>query len=316
MPRYLNPLFKPLVQAAFLLAWLSGAINPEKSLLPPFSEKTGNYVCISKRYGCEAFKTNLRSTMKKTDPALNDLTAAGFLEVLESYISPEEQQKIQRYFKSGAGEYGEGDLFIGVRMGTVFELAKAFMAMAPDEIEKLLESPIHEARAGAVSIMDFQARNKKTPESRRKELYGLYLRRHDRINNWDLVDRSAMYVIGGYLFDKPRAALYRLAKSRNMWERRTAIVSTAYFIKMGEADDTFKIAELLLQDPEDLIHKAYGGWIRHAGRNRHRAQLLAFLDKYAGVMPRTALRYAIEHLGADERAHYMSLKTTATTKRT
>ena len=132
---------------------------------------------------------------------------------MKAHRSPDELEKIQRYFKSGKGEYGEGDQFMGVRMGQVFALAKEFMEMPPGEIEKLLESPIHEVRAGALSIMDKQARNKKTPESRRKELFDLYLRRTDRINNWDLVDVSAPYVVGGYLFDKPRDVLYRLARS-------------------------------------------------------------------------------------------------------
>lgn len=235
------------------------------------------------------------------------LTAAEFIEGLKALQSDAELQKIQRYFKSGKGQYSEGDKFIGVRMGSVFQLAKEFMDMPSVQIEKLLESPVHEARVGAVSIMDFQARSKKTPESRRKELYELYLRRHDRINNWDLVDRSAIYVVGGYLYDKPRAPLYKLARSKNMWERRTAIVSTAYFLKHGDRADTFKIAEMLLKDKEDLIHKAAGGWVRQAGKG-DRQQLLAFLDKYAAIMPRTFLRYAIEHLSAPQKAHYMGMK--------
>src|SRR5262249_35610427 len=156
--------------------------------------------------------------------------------------------------KSGRGDYAEGDEFAGVRMGEVFALAKKFAAMKPAEIEKLLESPIHEARVGAVSIMDFQARDRKTVSERRKELFDLYLRRHDRINNWDLVDRSAPYVVGGYLADKPRKVLYRLARSKNVWERRTAIVSTYYFIRQGEIDDTFRLAEMLVKDRHDLIH--------------------------------------------------------------
>jgi len=145
-----------------------------------------------------------------------DINAKRFVERLKAHRSPDELKKIQHYFKSGEGEYGEGDKFIGVRMGQVFALAKEFIDMAPREIEKLLESQIHEARAGAVSIMDWQARNKKTTEARRKELYDLYLRRHDRINNWDLVDRSAPYVVGGYLLDKPRDILYKLARSKNV----------------------------------------------------------------------------------------------------
>jgi DNA alkylation repair enzyme len=235
------------------------------------------------------------------------MTAVEFIKKLKTYRSPEELKKIQGYFKTGAGEYGEGDEFMGVRMGQIFALAKEFIEMPPDEIEKLLESPIHEVRVGAVSIMDWQARSKKTHEERRKELFDLYIRRHDRINNWDLVDRSAPYVVGGYLFDKPRDVLYKLARSENVWERRTAIVSTYYFIRAGDVADTFKIAEMLLNDDHDLIHKATGGWLREAGK-KDPQKLLGFLDKYAGAMPRTALRYAIEHLDKKQRDHYMGLK--------
>jgi DNA alkylation repair enzyme len=235
------------------------------------------------------------------------MNAKRFVEKLKTHRSPDELKKIQRYFKSGEGEYGEGDEFIGVRMGQVFALAKEFIDMSPEQIEKLLESPIHEVRAGAVSIMDWQARNKKTTEARRKELFDLYMRRHDRINNWDLVDRSAPYVVGGFLFDKPRDILYKLARSKNIWERRTAIVSTYYFVRKGEVADTFKIAEMLLHDDQDLIHKATGGWLREAGK-KDGQRLLSFLDKHAATMPRTALRYAIERLDKKQRDHYLSLK--------
>jgi len=203
----------------------------------------------------------------------------------------------------------EDDMIMGVRMGQVFALAKEFIEMPPGEIEKLLESPIHEVRVGGVSIMDWQARSKKTSEQRRKELFDLYIGRHDRINSWDLVDRSAPYVVGGYLFDKPRGILYKLARSKNIWERRTAIVSTGYFIRQGDIDDTFKIAETLLKDDEDLIHKATGWMLRAAG-GTDRDKLLGFLDKYAASMPRTALRYAIEHLDKEQKDHYMGLKKT------
>ena len=133
-----------------------------------------------------------------------NLAANQFIKKLKALRSAEELKKIRRYFKSGAGQYGEGDQFKGVRMGALFALAKEFTEMASGEIEKLLENPIHEVRVGAVSIMDWQARDKKTSAPRRKELFDLYLRRHDRINNWDLVDRSAPYVVGGYLFEKTR----------------------------------------------------------------------------------------------------------------
>ncbi len=190
--------------------------------------------------------------------------------------------------------------------GKASRLPKSFIEMPPREIEKLLESQIHEARAGAVSIMDWQARNKKKPEARRKELFDLYMRRHDRINNWDLVDRSAPYVVGGYLFDKPRDILYKLARSKNVWERRTAIVSTYYFIRQGDVADTYKISEMLLNDKHDLIHKATGGWIREAGK-KDLKKLLSFLDKQAATM-RTALRYAVEKLDKKQRDHYLGLK--------
>jgi 3-methyladenine DNA glycosylase AlkD len=201
----------------------------------------------------------------------------------------------------------DDDVILGVRMGHVFALAKEFMDMPLVEVEKLLESPIHEARVGAVSIMDFQARSKKTPEARRKELFNLYIKRHDRINTWDLVDRSAPYVVGGYLFDKPRKILYKLARSKNMPERRTAIVSTGYFIRQGDVDDTFKIAEMLLTDEHDLIHKATGWMLRAAG-GVDRQKLLTFLDKYAARMPRTTLRYATEHFDKKQRDKYLERK--------
>lgn len=235
------------------------------------------------------------------------INAAQFVKKLKTYRSPEEVKKIQRYFKSGKGEYGEGDKFIGVRMGQLFALAKEFIAMPPDEIEKLLESPIHEVRAGGLSIMGKQARSKKTPEARRKELFDLYIRRHDRVNNWDLVDLGALYVVGIYLVDKPRDILYKLARSQNIWERRTAIVGTGQFIRQGDVDDTFKIAEMLLQDDQDLIHKATGWMLRAAGGS-DRKKLLNFLDEHAATMPRTLLRYSIEHLDQKQREHYMSMK--------
>jgi 3-methyladenine DNA glycosylase AlkD len=234
-------------------------------------------------------------------------TAQQFVERLERLRSPVELEKIQRYFKSGAGEYGEGDRFLGVRMGDVFALAGEFADLPPEEIEQLLESPFHEVRAGGLKIMAKQAARKRTPERRRRELFDLYLRRMDRINNWDLVDVSAIDVIGRYLVDKPRDVLYELARSPDLWERRTAIVSTAFFLRQGDLDDTFRIAELLLHDEHDLIHKAVGGWLREAGK-RDRPRLLRFLDEHAATMPRTALRYAIEHLDKDQRAHYLGLR--------
>ena len=209
---------------------------------------------------------------------------------------------------------GDEDVILGVRMGQVFALAKEFVDMALDEVEKMLESPVHEMRVGAVSVMDFQARSRKTDEKRRKALFDLYIRRHDRINTWDLVDRAAPYVVGGYLFDKPRKTLYKLARSNNMPERRTAIVSTLYFIGKGDVTDSFKLAEILLHDKEDLIHKATGWALRYAG-DQDREQLLRFLDEHAASMPRVTLRYATEHFDKKQRDQYLNMKRAKTSEK-
>lgn len=241
------------------------------------------------------------------NPVSKIVTARQFMERLKKLQSDDELKKIQRYFKSGEGEYGAGDKFIGVKMGQLFELAKESGEMPIREIEKLMESAIHEARAGAVSIMDKASRSKKITESRRKEFYELYMRRHDRINNWDLVDLGCLHMTGSYLFDKPRNILYTLARSKNTWERRTAILSTCYFIRQNDLDDTFKIAEILVKDKEDLVHKATGWMLRFAG-DKDRKRLLSFLDQYAATMPRTLLRYAVEKLETKWRDHYMAMK--------
>jgi hypothetical protein len=191
-----------------------------------------------------------------------------------------------------------------IPMGQIFQLAKDFAGASLEDIEVLLGSPGHPKKVAAVSIMDFQARQKATPARRRQELYELYLRRHDRIDSWDLVDRAAPHVVGGYLWDKPREPLYRLAGSPHWYERRTSIVSTWFFIRRGDVDDTFRIAEILANDPHDLVQKAVGGWIREAGKRDER-RLRDYLDRNAATMPRTALRYAIEHLPPDVRDHYL-----------
>lgn len=240
----------------------------------------------------------------KQPPAL---TAKEFMKRLEALQSDAELKKIQRYFKSGEGDYAAGDRFMGVKMGNLFALAKEFAGMPVKELENLLESPIHEVRAGAISIMDKESRNKKIEPGRLKEMYELYMRRHDLVNNWDLVDLGCLYMTGSYLFDKSHSVLYKLARSKNIWERRTAILSTCYFIRKGNTEDTFKIAEILLNDKEDLIHKAAGWMLRFAG-DKNKPQLKSFLDRHAAAMPRTLLRYSIEKLDKKLREHYMNLK--------
>ena len=236
-----------------------------------------------------------------------ELTAKKFIERLKIYQSDEELKKIQRYFKSEKGDYGYGDKFMGVKMGNLFTLAKEFGEMPIEEIEKLLESPIHEIRAGAVSIMDKASRNKKISKERLKDFFDLYMRRHDRINNWDLCDLGCLHMTGSYLYDKPHDMLYKLARSKNVWERRTAILSTCYFIRQGDTSDSFKIAEILVNDKEDLIHKATGWMLRFAGA-KDQKRLIAFLNKHAATMPRTLLRYSIEHFNKKERDYYLSMK--------
>jgi 3-methyladenine DNA glycosylase AlkD len=234
-------------------------------------------------------------------------TAQAFLAKLEARSSPVERDKLQRYFKAGDGADRTADVFLGVRMGDVVALAKEFIDLPPEQIDQLLASPIHEARAGGLRIMGNQATCKQTPERRRKELYELYLRRTDRINDWDLVDISAHQVVGGYLLDKPRDVLYQLARSPRWWERRIAMYATLAFVRTGDLDDTFALAGILVHDEHDLMHKVVGGMLREAGKH-DRARLLGFLDTYAATAPRVLLRYAIEHLDPQQRAHYLNLK--------
>jgi 3-methyladenine DNA glycosylase AlkD len=229
------------------------------------------------------------------------LTAKAFLDRLKANATEAERKKYERYFPPA--ERRSGETFIGVRMGAVFELARAFISMPPAEIEKLMESEIHEARAGAMSIMAKQYQAKATNPERRQQLYELYLRRHDRIDAWDLVDLAAYYVVGPHLLERDRKVLYRLAKSKNPWERRTAILATFAFIKRKELDDTFAIAELMLDEKEDLVQKAVGWALRTTGGPK----LLAFLDKHAATMPRPMLRNAIEKLEPSVRRHYLAL---------
>ncbi|HUR98446.1 MAG TPA: DNA alkylation repair protein [Pyrinomonadaceae bacterium] len=236
------------------------------------------------------------------------LAATEFKKRLMALQSDEDLRKHQRYFRFDPDHQPKDDYFIGIRMGSIFKVAKEFIDMPIGEIEKLMESPIHEIRTGAMSIMGECAKSKKCSEERLKELNDLYIRRHDRINNWDLVDLAAHYVVGKYLGDRPRDILYKLARSKNMWERRTAIVATAHFIlKMRQTDDTFAIAEMLLNDKEDLVHKGTGWMLRAAG-DKDKKRLLTFLDQHAATMPRVLLRYSIEKLDKNQRDHYLQMK--------
>ena len=231
-------------------------------------------------------------------------TPRAFVSELRALSSAADVERVARFFSGGADGAARDNRIMGVFIGKVFPVAKKFVHASLADVETLLESPYYEVRMGAVSIMDFQARGKSITPSRRKALFDLYMRRHDRINNWDLVDRAAPHVVGGYLMDRPRNVLYKLARSKNPWERRTAIVSTWYFIRAGQVDDTFRIAEILVSDTHELVQKATGSWLREAGK-RDEGQLLRFLDDHAKRMPRTMLRYATEKLAKKRREQYL-----------
>lgn len=195
---------------------------------------------------------------------------------------------------------------VGIPKREIFSLAKEFQNMPVIEVVRLLENKSSDHRLGAVSILDWKARNKKTSTEERQAIYTAYIDSHKWIDDWGMVDRAAPYVVGGYLYDKDRNPLYELAKSTNPMERRTAIVSTYYFIRKNEIDDTFKIAELLVNDSEHFVQTAVGSWIREAGK-RDEARLKTFLNKHVATMPRVTLRFAIEKLGPELRKHYLSL---------
>lgn len=241
---------------------------------------------------------------QEVDRVGQELSAGRFIERLAALVPAagraefQRAQRTKRRHSDGAG--------FGIRAGSIFELAKEFIDLPLAEIDRLLDSSVHEVRVGALSVMDKQARRNKTPEHHRKELFDLYLRRSDRIDSWDLVDLGAPHVVGRYLWDKPRKVLSTLARSKSPWERRSAIVSTLYFVRKGDVDDTFELAKLLLDDDHDSVRKATGGLLREAGKKDPK-RLRTFLDDHAAEMARTTLSFAMEHLAPSERAHYRSL---------
>lgn len=228
---------------------------------------------------------------------------------LEALADPTVAAGMSRYFKTGPGGYGEGDSFLGVTVPRMRAAVRPYRDLPPAELETLLDSPWHEVRAAALEIMAQQARRVRTDDDRRRELLEVYLRRHDRITNWDLVDRAARDVVGRWLLAHPDdgATLDRLAASPVVWERRTAMVATMAYSDTGQVDEVLRVAGLLVDDGHDLIHKAVGWLLRCAG-DVDAARLLAFLDARAATMPRTALRYALEHQPDDVRRHYLGLR--------
>ena len=230
------------------------------------------------------------------------MSATEILARLERLGDRRDAAFLQRYFKTGPGEYGEGDVFAGLRVPVVRKLAGDYRTAAASTVAALLASPVHEARLLALLILAEQfARG--TPVERRR-IYGFYLRHRARINNWDLVDLSAPSIVGAWLLDKDRAPLYRLARSRSLWDRRIAILATSAFIRRHDFADTFRIADLLGAAREDLLHKAVGWMLREVGK-RDQAAEEAFLRSRYATMPRTMLRYAIERFPESRRQQYL-----------
>ncbi|WP_051703796.1 DNA alkylation repair protein [Glycomyces sp. NRRL B-16210] len=222
-----------------------------------------------------------------------DLTANAFLEALRTFPRSEDPATTHKHYK-GTAEV------LGVRMKHLFDTAKRFTDMPLDEVARLLDEPVYEARLGAVSILDFKARRKRITDEERRELYELYMDRHDRIDSWDFVDRAAPRVVGWYLLDKPRDPLYELARSSDTWERRTAVTASFWFIRRGDLDDALSLAELLLRDEEPLIHTSVGVALREIGQVDE-DRLVAFLRDHAGDVPAVTFRYATAKLPPDLR---------------
>jgi len=208
----------------------------------------------------------------------------------------------QRFFKTGSGEYGEGDIFIGIRVPVLRKLVKEYKDLPVSEIKILLRSPIHEERL--LAILLFVRKFEKGDGDIKKDIYDLYLKSTAFINNWDLVDTSAEHIVGAYLTDKSKRPLYRLTKSKNLWERRIAIMATFHFVKRHEFSETLKISNMLLADRHDLIHKASGWMLREIGKRDLETEE-TFLKEHYKKMPRTMLRYAIEKFPEKKRQRYL-----------
>lgn len=227
-----------------------------------------------------------------------------FLDELKNIADPEKARNLRWFFKTGKGEYGEGDIFLGITVPKLREISKKYQNLKFYDLRKLLESKIHEHRLSALMVLRFKYENKKTEERSRKEIVRFYLSNTKKINNWDLVDLSCHYILGNWLLDKDREILYKLSRSKNLWERRIAIISTFAFIHEKQFQDSLKISEILLQDNHDLIHKAVGWVLREVGKKDKQTEI-NFLDKHYKTMPRTMLRYAIEKFSEKERKFYL-----------
>jgi len=224
---------------------------------------------------------------------------------LKQLANKEKAKVLQRFFKTGPGEYGEGDVFIGVKVPDLRKAAKDFQDLSTKDTVTLLESAIHEERLLALLIL--VRKYVKGDEAAKTEIYKLYLNKTKYINNWDLVDVTAHHIVGDYLMDKNKDTLYSLARSEDLWERRIAVMATFYFIRNEKYEDTLKIEKILLSDKEDLIHKAVGWMLREIGKRDMVCEEI-FLKQHYKKMPRTMLRYAIEKFPEPKRQMYLKGK--------
>ncbi len=230
------------------------------------------------------------------------MTAPHLRTRLRELADPAQAENLQRFFKTGPGQYGEGDIFIGVKVPQIRKVAREGRALGLPGVESLLHSGIHEERLLALLILVIQF--EKADRTQRKAIYDFYMANTTRVNNWDLVDLSAHHIVGAFLADRSRTVLQRLARSRDLWTRRIAIIATFYFIRRNEFDDTLAVADLLLTDDHDLIHKAVGWMLREVGK-RDLAVEEDFLKPRYSRMPRTMLRYAIERFPEPKRQRYL-----------
>ncbi len=218
---------------------------------------------------------------------------------------PEKAKKLSGFFKTGKGQYGEGDIFLGIPVPEQRKVAKKYRDLPLSDVQELLSSKIHEHRLTALIIL--VSKYEKADDSGKKEIFSFYLKNTENINNWDLVDLSAPKIVGDYLFNKDTSILFKLAKSDNLWERRIAILSTFTFIRNNDFEDALSISELLLHDEHDLIHKAVGWMLREIGKRDQEIEE-RFLNKHCMQMPRTMLRYAIEKFDKNKRKFYLAQK--------
>jgi 3-methyladenine DNA glycosylase AlkD len=231
-------------------------------------------------------------------------TASEVITTLAEAADPEKVSGLHRFFKTGPGEYGEGDVFLGLTVPTTRRIMKPFVGLPLDQVNLLLDSAVHEHRFAGLLIL--VARYPKQPDA--ISTFYLAAVRRGRVNNWDLVDCSAEFILGEYLYERPRDLLFELAASDSVWERRVAMLSTFGFIKHGDATTALEIATVLASDRHDLIQKAVGWMLREVGKRVDPALLISYLDAHAAGLSRTTLSYATEHLTPEQRIHYRSLR--------